>query len=646
MTTVLKRVLITFVLNFGLSSAVTCNTPYDCTAYHDINSNDNIDMYANGYKSASVNGSIIINTSINNNIWVWCSGAFSCQSVQSIYITTNYPPDILNMRFYGTGSAQTISSISSAVSVCYSSSACSYSTIESDFTVCDGDQSCSNCIINPKGLTNKITGYGAYSLKNATIDSIKSGGRFTIDFAGYHAAFGALIICQSGHICTINCYSNSCDYLTTQCLDNNNCVINYFPSIANAPQSQIVLYDSLSLTTTNDINCNQATSLSFDNYEQHSNGADLIINADIVSSICCRASKSCYSTNSIQYNGTVICSGEDACRFIGLIKNSGDLFCEAAMSCYGSTISNNNSRNIYCLGFGSCASSTIIGIGNIYCSGSSGCQFANITSTGDGNNLNIYFLGAMSIRGTHIHCRKNDVCRIIVGSDGFQGTVHPIICDGECIVECETTDIKWCPSIITTNPTNNPTMNPSYPTFVPTISTINPTFIPTFIPTTNPTFEPTINPTSITIQPTTNPTQEPTKIPTMEPIVQTKNEMVSSTLFEDIEEHNDDCRMLYIIIGFIGLFIICCIIFGVFLWKKHRQKSASKLEQKSASKGIELGSVSPHSYDNEEEKELAVSNEIHKLCDRCGKSVSANHEKMNGKDGNVFCNNCSDTFYD
>ena len=160
---------------------------------------------------------------------------------------------------------------------------------------------------------------GAYSLRNATIDSINTfSNSINVILNGYHAGFGTLVICQTGHSCTIDCYGNSCDYLTTQ----GSFTLNYHPTVPqNESVHTVILYDSLSLTSNNDINCNiKPGSYTYDNNTEHQSKPDLVLN-DNVPFLCCRGSESCDSTtieSNVIFSNSIICSGQSACKGIGI----------------------------------------------------------------------------------------------------------------------------------------------------------------------------------------------------------------------------------------------------------------------------------------------------------------------------------------
>eukprot|EP01084_Bolivina_argentea_P296849 511324_1 len=315
-------------------ASLYCSTPTDCTTtYNSINVSDIV--YLDGYKSGMVNGSI------TTTEWIFCNAAFSCVDTPLITTTTG------NIALRGTQSGFN-STITSATAIdCPGSNSCSHSSIQTgqgETLYCQGDQGCSYSTIT----ATTIDGNGAYSLKNATINSVENQ-LLKVYFYGYHSGYGAQIICQYSHSCIAYCYGNSCDYLTQlQCLGNNpTCIIHYIQPPDTITSTNILLFDSLSLTiTNNNIHCEAIGSIKYDQRREYYNKPDLIIDANIVPAICCRGIESCKQTN-IEYNGTLICSGYESCHYSDFIKNyNGNIFCGGRLSCARSIHSRNH---VYCM---------------------------------------------------------------------------------------------------------------------------------------------------------------------------------------------------------------------------------------------------------------------------------------------------------
>eukprot|EP01084_Bolivina_argentea_P286646 491756_1 len=514
-----------------------CTTPTDCTTtYNSINLTlDTIRL--DGYKSGMVNGSI------TTTDWIYCNAAFSCVDTPLITTTTTG-----NINLRGTQSGFNSSIKSASAVICDAANSCSHSSIQTDNDndvhniYCSGDQGCSYATL----LGSLIQAHGAYSLKNATINSVNAQNQFLrVNFYGYHSGYGTKILCQDGHTCIGYCYGNSCDYLLElQCLGNNpTCNIYYSQQPQTIISTDVLLFDSLQLTTTNNIGCDLvAGTIKYDRRQQHYHQSNLILDVGSVPAICCRGAESCKGTN-IEYNGTLICSAENSCHswsssIPDFIKNyGGNIFCGGRISCGYRTIYSRN--DVYCMSYFSCKANYFISSGNIYCTGLRSCWESVINSTGHGSNLTVYFMGDESMYNTIINCKQNDICIIVQDVMNDNDPVK-VYCDGQCILQCPSN--FNCPILY---PTSNPTTNPTFqPTMVPTYNpSIYPTYIPTEIPTfhpitTNPTSIPTHNPTSI---PSTNPTTSnpsifPTYIPTIYPTyIPTINPTINPTILPTIQ---------------------------------------------------------------------------------------------------------------
>eukprot|EP01084_Bolivina_argentea_P036748 67954_1 len=443
-------IVLTLLFIYSVQSLINCNTPTDCTTAINVAEG----VFLKGYQSGKLTGSITTSGSAEIKCW----GSQSC-------IVT--PLSGYNLYARGTQSAYNSSLIIARDWVsCEGSNACSYSNIQAGSDVmCKGDQACSHSTISLTISGAKINGRGAYSLKNSTIHSIDG---IIVNLYGYHSGFGARILCQNSHSCTINCYGNSCDYLM-ECL---NCNINYYHQPDAESLTDILLFDYW--TNNNNIKCEQIGSIQYDDFQELYQEPDYTVN-DNVPALCCRGGESCKHTN-IEYNGTLICSGFKSCEgsvdLTDFIKNyKGDIFCEGYWSCTDRMIYSYSQNVVYCSGSISCQGSSFISAGTIYCTGLHSCRESVITSIGDGTNLTVYFLGSNSMQSTVINCRHNDICHIVQDVVN-ENEAAEIYCDGQCVLECPYN--YNCPILFINQTTGNPTTdNP----------TTNSTFQPTILPT-------------------------------------------------------------------------------------------------------------------------------------------------------------------
>eukprot|EP01084_Bolivina_argentea_P311750 539655_1 len=461
-----------------------CNEAFSCFNLTKISNTG--DLPARGYKSAAITELITISEGTG---FIACYGAYSCLEVQTI---SNEVGDIY---FGGVGSGFNVSliSTSSGIIYCRGTISCSYSNLQRTSQLnCHGDMDCYFASIIG---VDSIWANGGYSLKNATIDSLNSSGTITIYFHGYQSGYGTLVLCQMDHICNIHCYGDSCDYLHSDGVGTINFI--YQNTIEpNEVLDTIFFYDTLSLSETNENNCNTVNG--YDDYNEFY-GFD-VIDGDVMPFICCRGQESCNLATKIQFNGTngtsqysIICTGTNSCRDVGLIKNNGDIFCTGFQACMTSNI---EAQNLYCLSRSACAWSTITASGNIFCSGSASCWESNITSAGNGSNLTIYSIGWNGIQNANIYCLENDFCTIIQAApvDAI-ATAATVYCIGECDIQCAVS--FNCPNIISADPTESPTFSPSVaptipPTLIPTITpSLNPSISPSFAPTVSPSAAPT-----------------------------------------------------------------------------------------------------------------------------------------------------------
>ena len=167
--------------------------------------------------------------------------------------------------------------------------------------VCYGDSSCRDSSMSPfTGTFYEIEAFGAYSAQNAIIHSAQT---TTIKFWGYKSGYNASVICQNGHICDINCLTQS-DCENMECIGGG-CAITYLHSSSFTNQN-VIENDAFDILTSKDEECNESGSVAYDDYREHFNGGTISATA----TTCCRGYTSCrFSRRISALDNTVICGG-------------------------------------------------------------------------------------------------------------------------------------------------------------------------------------------------------------------------------------------------------------------------------------------------------------------------------------------------
>eukprot|EP01083_Nonionella_stella_P076472 208400_1 len=356
----------------------------------------------------------------------------------------------------------------------------SYSTVSHAAKLnifCRGEQSCAHSVVS--GFIS-IRGTGAYSLLNATIDSINGTTNVTIRFDGYYAGFNTKITCRIAQLCIIQCHFSGCNNIHLNC--NDNCIIKGTPTDHILSIQDVLLYDSLRISQQNDASCSAPINLmNFDNYEERLKSQNVLNNSD-EGPMCCRAQLSCSGSN-ITYtssiNQSIICNARWSCSANSRILSHDPVFCGAKWACANSYIV--TTGIVYCNAYASCTRSFIFKSHHVYCTAQEACTSATITS--NGTDLRLYLSGNKAGRLANVTCNAWDECSIFCyGYDSCLDLM--LVCDGTCNVYCDVNNkcpIGWTATPTTATPT---TSNPSpHPTVEPTVEpTINPSVIPSMIP--------------------------------------------------------------------------------------------------------------------------------------------------------------------
>ena len=240
-----------------------------------------------------------------------------------------------------------------------------------------------------------------------------------------------------------------------------------------------------------------------------------IINTVANAAICCRGYESCAFSRTIYSNvGNIYCTGGFSCSESGYmytgtaidindedtnaISRSGpSIFCMGYNSCAGSSMKSAN--KIICGGYLSCDTVEIIETSFVYCSYQS-CNHAiftqvetiyifsnqsyiSIYSGGIKTSTNIHLRGTDAASQMLIICTNGDTCHINCGYNSCSNKTTMIYCYGKCFITCNgVVDSKNCVNIVTS-------LSP----------TISPTMAPTLSPTDEPTDTPTVNMASMLI---------------------------------------------------------------------------------------------------------------------------------------------------
>eukprot|EP01083_Nonionella_stella_P287975 980238_1 len=294
-----------------------------------------------------------------------------------------------------------------------------------------------------------------------------------------------------------------------------------------------------------------------------------------------------------------------------------------------------NYANIYCPSNGPFTSNNEIAC-SVNCDGDDLLRFTQIYAVEGFNDVNIVSTSydrSWCYRAGDIHCKSNFSSTCVMTND-LAAVFECASASSD--KTCDNYIVSLSPTLHPIQPTDNPTNNPSsqitptptiHPTFNPTIiPTLTPTKYPTINPTItlNPTIYPTINPTitpsdspsqfpskfpsmspsqppvntpltpTITpgINPTINPTNTPTNVPTfqiMSPTLQAgttpspvseggiieSTNNIHITKFEQNRDNSSGGILNGTMIGIIiaSVVVLCCIIFGIIMLCKKKNKS-------------------------------------------------------------------------
>eukprot|EP01084_Bolivina_argentea_P242035 406147_1 len=315
---------------------------------------------------------------------------------------------------------------------------------------CQADQSCNYANIS----SPYVTASGPYALYGSTVDTNHTpNGQLTVSLQGYQSGFGGKIICRSGDVCNIYCYFNGCQMLYLSCEDGNNCNIILNSNITIPPITHMNDFDdSLYDIKYPNYKTEQLCSKSSNNFvydDENEQDANVYTNVSNGDPVCCRGASSCSTSGIIQITTPpyiLICSGHNSCfRRTITITTSGSIFCEGRYACYYTNMI--GIHNVYCLGFGACATSVISQSTNIYCSAERSCQYTQIQS--NGTDITIYLLGRFSGVPLNISCAVGDECVIVCS--GFESCSCTncnyiptrLYCNDNCLVYCN--DDTGCP---------------------------------------------------------------------------------------------------------------------------------------------------------------------------------------------------------
>eukprot|EP01083_Nonionella_stella_P271873 921716_1 len=462
----------------------TCTEPYQCVGQTISPASGK--FHINGYKAATG-----ATTSLSNDAatatYIYCAGSFSCEGISPF--TTSAHVHCKSTRSCSNTSMVLTTDKSGK---CYGFQSCVSSTLTTADTAiiwCDGDQSCAYSHIN---LTSILHGSGTQSLYSATIYSQDSS--VTIALEGQLAGYGATLICNAGHTCSITCLGHdSCYMFYADCVDN--CVIVADGTIAPITNISELHIDAIDHNNADSMCNTHPNAITYDNNLQLLS-SQITIQAGEEGPVCCRAREAC-SKSSITYASanteSVVCSGAWACKNALIDVNNGSVFCESADSCKFAQI--DRSSCVYCKAFIACHTATITASRFIKCSGKESCINSIIHS--GGTDLDLYLTGDNAGATATIYCNQNDWCNVrCIGYGSCTGTT--LVCDGICNVYCDS--ISQCPQGWT-----------SSPTVLPTPITTEPTLHPTVYPSVHPTNYPTVHPSSV---PSVTPSDSPTKHPT------------------------------------------------------------------------------------------------------------------------------------
>ena len=179
---------------------------------------------------------------------------------------------------------------------------------------CYSDMTCNSARIN---YSQRIEASGAYSLHEATITT--QGQSLTLDLYGYYAGYNAVLNCESGDSCTINCYGNACYGLQLNCdgtctktcdeSSSTDCPITYGDSLPSIPSEETEYeLDIADQSLSNMDSCETSGAITYGD-------SDNPATSDISTSsgnICCQSANSCDNLNiEITGNGyDIVCGGK------------------------------------------------------------------------------------------------------------------------------------------------------------------------------------------------------------------------------------------------------------------------------------------------------------------------------------------------
>eukprot|EP01083_Nonionella_stella_P271874 921724_1 len=465
----------------------TCDTPYQCVG-KTIKKAQTGEIHINGYKAA-IGATTSLSNNANTSSIIMCAGSFSCQGISPFTTSAN-----VNCKSTRSCSNTSLQITNNGLAQCYGFQSCVFSTltsVDASEIVCCGEQSCAYSRIF---LANVLDGAGTHSLYLATIYSQGSSANIALQLTGKLAGYGATLICNAGHTCSITCLGHdSCYMFYADCVDN--CVIVADGTIAPITNISELHIDAIDHNNADSMCNTHPNAITYDNNLQLLS-SQITIQAGEEGPVCCRAREAC-SKSSITYASanteSVVCSGAWACKNALIDVNNGSVFCESADSCKFAQI--DRSSCVYCKAFIACHTATITASRFIKCSGKESCINSIIHS--GGTDLDLYLTGDNAGATATIYCNQNDWCNVrCIGYGSCTGTT--LVCDGICNVYCDS--ISQCPQGWT-----------SSPTVLPTPITTEPTLHPTVYPSVHPTNYPTVHPSSV---PSVTPSDSPTKHPT------------------------------------------------------------------------------------------------------------------------------------
>ena len=357
------------------------------------------------------------------------------------------------------------------------------------------------------GTYAKIEVYGSYGAAYSVIDTFRTGSSSwtvykDIILDGYYAGYGAILTCESGDTCRIDCrWGNGCYGFQLNCMSGSNCVVSNcdelqgshcpitygFDTLPPLKTHELSYqFDIVSQATLNDNKCSDRyqTALTYDDYVSSSNLAGVSVTTS-TGNVCCRSSYACRAA-AISITGTgdhdIVCGGASACGGSAFstitslaVEPSGNrnIYCSGSGACVEGIITGAVNGMIYCGGSGACDATQISSTDRVYCSGNEACAESTISSVGnvyvsgsegiDGAVLNSDGVGVMNVylfipnptawwRDATINCNDaNDICNIYCKTHGScDGIVINSICNN-ANVECDPANGIDCPTIINTN---------------------------------------------------------------------------------------------------------------------------------------------------------------------------------------------------